>query len=99
MKPETKALRRLKGITVENMQSSKGNDVPNQFVIYTPEGVIFQSYSSVIAMRIGNLVILDENKWDWSVTTGKYRNMFLREGIAETRRKIEAGIYKLKELN
>ena len=42
---------------------------------------------------------LDERYWDYSVTTGKYRNQFLNEGIAETRSKIESGEYMLADLN
>ena len=44
-------------------------------------------------------VYLDESDWDYSVTTGKYRNQFLGEGIAETRKKIASGEYKLANLN
>jgi hypothetical protein len=44
-------------------------------------------------------VTLDENSWDCSKTTGKYRNEFLGEGIADTRRKIKDGTYELADLN
>ena len=42
---------------------------------------------------------LDLYDWDYSRTTGKYRNEFLREYIADTRKKIESGEYKLENLN
>lgn len=89
------------GIKVRNMMLAKGREVPNQFEIFTDEGVYFQSYSSIIAFRsnCGHGTFLDKNKWDYSVTTGKYRNQFLGESIAKTRRKIESGIYKLVDLN
>ena len=66
-----------KNIKVLNMISNNGNRIPNQFVISTPEGSYFQSYNSVIAF-INNegRVFLDRNKWDYSTTTGKYRNIF-----------------------
>ena len=86
-------------VKVENMKSRNGNYIPNQFLIYTNEGVFFQSYSSIIAHRFQGQVTLDENKWDYSSTTSQYRNMFLNEGIAETRKKIESGVYKLADLN
>lgn len=90
----------LKGIRVENMQSTAGNDVPNQFIIRTTDGTIFQSYDSIIAVRKRNGdIILDEACWDYSVTTGKYRNIFLREKKPETEKKIKAGVYKLEDLN
>ena len=69
------------------------------------EGTMFQSYGSCIAFvpydnsTGGYLVYLDENDWDYSVTTGKYRNNFLNEGIAETRENIAKGRYKLVDLN
>ena len=34
----------MKTIKVQNLTSSNGNDVPNQFEIRTEEGVYFQSY-------------------------------------------------------
>ena len=85
---------------VANMTSNKGNKIANQFVIDTDEGIYFQSYRSIIAFCSNNgKVTLDEKFWDYSTTTGKYRNQFLNEGIAETRKKIKSGIYVLKNLN
>lgn len=87
---------------VENMQSTRsGREVANQFLIYTQEGVYFQSYKSVIALKPfnGGQILLDEHYWDYSTTTGKYRNEFLGEGVAETREKIKNGTYKLVNLN
>jgi len=88
-------------VRVQNMTSNNGNDVPNQFEIFTKDAVYFQSYSTVIVKKRlkDGQVYLDKNKWDYSTTTGKYRNQFLREGIAETRKKIENGEYKLVNLN
>jgi hypothetical protein len=87
-------------IKVENMVSEKGNDIPNQFEISTPQGLYFQSYNSIICF-IDNTgqIWLDEDKWDYSTTTGKYRNIFLREKRPETQYKIDKGIYKLTNLN
>jgi len=86
-------------MNVSNMQSSRGNNVANQFIITDGNKEIFQSYRTVIAINEGGKITLDENKWDISVTTGKYRNQFLGEGIAETRKKIQSGEYVLAELN
>jgi len=80
--------------------NSSGNPVANQFVIYTDEGTYFQSYDSVTAFRDNNRkIILDSYYWDYSRTTSKYRNQFLGEYIADTRKKIESGEYKLENLN
>lgn len=95
---------------IQNMQSSGGNDVPNQFIIITNEGEYFQSYSTIIAFiprgiytkdqtEEQNKIQLDINSWDYSVTTGKYRNKFLNENKKETEAKIKAGTYKLVDLN
>ena len=85
---------------VQNMTSSRGNDIANQFIIMTEGITFFQSYSSVIAKRDEHGVItLDVNKWDYSKTTGKYRNQFLGETKKETQSKINSGEYRLEDLN
>lgn len=97
---------------VRNMTNSRGNIVKNQFII-TDEGrgalgnftirETFQSYDSVIAIKTvwpdETRIELDRNTWDYSVTTGRFRNIFLNENIDETRKKIASGEYKLKQLN
>lgn len=86
---------------VYNITNNNGNKVANQFIIDSKNKETFQSYDSIIAVRnkTTNKITLDFYYWDYSVTTGKYRNQFLGEGIAETRKKIKNGIYKLKNLN
>ena len=73
----------------------------------------FQSYDTVIATittwnpedckhrkDVSHVdIVLDENHWNYSKTTSKYRNQFLRETTEETKRKIKEGIYKLENLN
>ena len=93
----------MENIHVENMTSRNGNKVANQFVI-TQTGTlgtkkIFQSYDTVIAVREYGKIFLDRFFWDYSVTTGKYRNIFLNENIKETREKIASGEYILTDLN
>lgn len=86
---------------VENLESNKGNTIANQFEITAPEGRYFQSYKSVIAFipNNGGKVQLDSKYWDYSKTTGKYRNLFLGEDKKATERKIAAGEYILADLN
>ena len=88
-------------IKVENFESDRsGRKVSNQFEIYTESGVFFQSYNSVIAFRPRQgKIVLDKTYWDYSRTTGKYRNQFLGEDKAETQRKIDSGEYILADLN
>ena len=82
-----------------NMISNKGNKIANQFVIYTTEGSIFQSYNSTIVKIENGKTYLDLNKWDYSKTTGKYRNIFLNENKKQTEEKIKNGEYILTDLN
>ena len=89
-------------IKVQNMVSHRGNDIPNQFEIRTKNGVFFQSYDSIIAFIPKDRtkkIKLDKFYWDYSKTTGKYRNMFLGEDIKETTRKIKEKKYLLTNLN
>jgi len=73
---------------VTNMTSSNGNKVANQFVITTEEHgnkvEYLQSYKTIIAKKIyDNLgcdvveTFLDKKSYNYSVTTSKYRNLFL----------------------
>ena len=94
-------------IGVEQMTSRSGNVVPNQTILSDPTGRTFVSYGSKIVYQSKDRasdglpleIIVDENYWDYSRTTGKYRNQFLNEGIAETRAKIESKEYLLTNLN
>lgn len=83
------------------MNSPKsGHPVANQFTISTEEGEYFQSYSTIIAFRANDgTITLDNDAWNYSRTTAKYRREFLGEYTNETRKKIESGEYKLADLN
>jgi len=86
---------------VRNMVSTNGNEVPNQFIINDDaENQFFQSYNTIIVKcdKYGKFY-LDENYWDYSKTTGKYRNLFLGETKSETEKKIKSGEYTLCNLN
>lgn len=82
--------------TVYNMESERGNDIPNQFIIRGNGWVLFQSYRSPIALKKGGKTYLF-NDWNYSVTTGKYRNQFLNETKKETEAKIKNGEYIVVE--
>ena len=84
--------------SVDQMDGRHGS-VKNQFVIQTDKGLVFQSYETIIAAKIAGKVYLDQNSWDYSVTTGKYRNLFLGETKKETEQKIKNGEYILIDLN
>ena len=86
--------------TVLNMKSSRGNKVPNQFIIWTDEEQFFQSYQTIIGKRDkkGN-VFLDQNRWNYSVTTSKYRNQWLGMNTKEVKKAIDDGTIQLVNLN
>ena len=84
---------------VRNIIGHSGKEVKNQFIIETEGVIIFQSYGSVICMNKNGKMYLDENYWDYSTTTGKYRNIFLGETKQETEKKIETKEYELTNLN
>ena len=50
-------------------------------------------------MQYEEKIYLDIKYWDYSVTTGKYRNIFLNETKKETEKKIKDGVYTLTNLN
>lgn len=83
------------------MAGRTGRAVANQFIISDNSGgQWFQSYKTMIAViKLDGTVMLDKNAWDYSTTTGKYRNQFLGETKRETEKKIKSGEYKLVNLN
>lgn len=96
---------------VTQMEGRAGQPVKNQFLLHEKGGIMgnfisrtsFQSYDSIIATitiwQDSKEVVLDEKYWDYSTTTGKYRNIFLGEDKKATEKKIKSGEYKLANLN
>ena len=87
---------------VENIKSNNGNKIANQFVITDDhKNIYFQSYNSMIVKKdtLYNQIFLDQKYWNYSNTTGKYRNIFLNETKKETEKKIKDGTYVLTNLN
>jgi len=78
-----------------------GNPAPStQRVEYSKNGSTFFSYGvAIVEKSINGKITLDKSKWDYSATTGMYRNQFLGESITETRKKINSGLYALENLN
>lgn len=86
---------------ITNFTNNRGNTIPNQFEIETDKEKFFQSYDSIIVKieKETNKTYLDAKYWNYSQTTGKYRNIFLREDKKATEQKIKKGIYILTNLN
>ena len=92
----------MSNVKVAQMRNNRGQAVKNQFYIFDQDNsvVMFQSYNSIIVKKYSDgSVELDDRFWDFSKTTGKYRNVFLAEKKPETEKKIKQGIYKLVDLN
>ena len=81
---------------VENL-----NGYANQFLLVGENETTFQSYDSIICryFKDSRTLYLNSNMWDYSTTTGKYRNQFLGETKKETQAKIDSGEYILTNLN
>jgi len=90
---------------IQNMTSSNGNKVANQFIIFDSEATYFQSYDSIIVKicfidgERGRKTFLDARYWDYSKTTSKYRNQFLGLTTKEVKAKIDSGEFILTDLN
>ena len=68
----------MKDLKVQNVHNN-GREVTNQFEIYYSEDnkyyKIFQSYSNMIIKWENGRIIEVGSNWDYSKTTGKYRNL------------------------
>lgn len=68
----------MKNLIVKNIFNN-GREVPNQFEIYYMENnkqyKVFQSYSSMIIKWENGTIIEVGSDWNYSSTTGKYRNL------------------------
>ena len=62
---------------VKNMTSAKGNKISNQFIIESDNFTTFQSYeSTIIVIDYSKHIIYVHPHYNYSKTTGKYRNLF-----------------------
>ena len=87
---------------VEQLSSSRsGRPIANQYVIYSKDYRVFQSYGSrIVAIdKSTGQVYLDRTYWNYSKTTSRYRAIFLGETTKETEAKIKSGEYILADLN
>lgn len=83
---------------VTQMINDKGRPVRNHFILYNEETGerFFQSYDSIIVKIHKGKVTLGKN-WYYSVTTSKYRALFLGETTKETQAKLDSGEYLYDE--
>lgn len=78
-----------------------GRPVPNQVVVSEDDGTrTFQSYgSSICKVDANGHITLDNRYWDYSVTTRKYRNIFLGLPADTLKLGIMSGSIKFANLN
>ena len=71
----------MENLKIKNV-NNKGREVPNQFEIFYRESnkhyKIFQSYGSMIIKWENGIIIEVGKDWDYSRTTGKYRNILTK---------------------
>ena len=71
----------MKDLKVQNVNNN-GREVPNQFEIFYKENnknyKIFQSYESMIVKWENGKIIEVGSDWDFSRTTGLYRNILTK---------------------
>lgn len=82
-------------VSVENLPSRNGqNSTPNQFDITFENGSVFQSYSSLIAVKIGGELYLSR-KHDFSNTTNRFCTAWSGRSLSERRAGLENGTITL----
>jgi len=64
---------------IENMKSTRGNKVANQFKLYYNNFVAFQSYKTLISIYDVKNDTMYTDKDFYSTTTSKYKNLFVEE--------------------
>ena len=84
---------------VNNLLSSSGNKVANQFIIETDNKIFFQSYNSMIAEVCHGKIYLDPVYYKYSKTTSKYLNRFLNMNSKEIESGLKSGLITFKNLN
>ena len=75
-------------ITIETLAN-------NQVVVTVGNEPTFFSYDTPICTKKVDGRIILYSKWNYSKTTSKYRNKFLRETTKETSKKLQEGQYTL----
>jgi len=85
-------LRQLGAIReVQNLSSPRsGRDVPNQYDLEHENGIAFQSYDSLIAVRMNGYLYLTDYH-DYSKTTSKYCTEWTGYTTKERRAGLESG--------
>lgn len=85
---------------VKNMISDKtGRAISNQFIIEDNSKTYFQSYETIIALKEGGRIIIDDNAENYSRTTSKYLYKFLNTDRKRLLADVKAGRIIRENLN
>ena len=71
----------------------------NHQIIENDKSIFLASYGTIICKVEEEKIYLDSKFWNYSSTTSKYRNKFLKEDTITTETKLKQGIYFLTNLN
>lgn len=68
----------------------------NQFKIFLNNGVVFQSYLDLIAIKLDNDEVYVSKKWEYRTTTIKHLKLFLNiTSTKEIQKLLDDGVYHL----
>lgn len=82
------------------MRLIKQNSTGNYREYVNDDGFrMLKSYDVVVAKYTNNGVVLDEEYWNYSVTTSKHVGQFLGERPYEIKKMVKNGIISLQNLN
>lgn len=83
---------------VEQLTNDENRGITNQIVLKTDDAIYFQSYDSIVAKYSKDNILTLGCNWDYSRTTMKHLNRFIREytrkniqGASEIRKAIDNG--------
>lgn len=82
-------------MSVRSLYTKFGNTAKDQVVVSDADGSTFYSYGTKIVNRAPDGKITLFPAWNYSQATNFYRGQFLGEGVADTRKRIESGEYKM----
>ena len=77
---------------VRNAPSRNGyNTAPNQFILRFANGVVLQSYESLVVVKMDNGELLFGTDHDYSMTTNRFVKEFCGRTASERRKMLENG--------
>lgn len=79
---------------VDSLESRRGGNASNQFVVRFENGEIFQSYRTIIGVKLDGKVYLTSS-YNCSMTTIYYTVQWLNMKISDIRTKISSGEFQM----